>query len=151
MIFSQLLMSPLVTTRLLIALSSLTWALLLFYPGELFTVSRKTYSIMAMIAPEEVWGMLFAVHGVAAFWALNKCLDRRLTMILDASLGCLLWTTSTAACFAAHWTGNFFTYTPPAAMSGEVWIAVFSWWYLIRHWADLPEPTCSSNRKKGSS
>ena len=138
MILNQLLHSPMVNTRLLIALSSLTWAALLFYPGDLFTESRRTYTLMAVLMPELMWATLFLIHGVAALLTLRFDLRSHDTLLCDAFLGCFLWTASTGACFAAHWNGSFATYVPPAAMSGEIWIMVFSWWYLLRHWSELP-------------
>lgn len=50
-----LLDSSMHTTRLLLALSSLTWAFLLLLPGSLFQ-GRPTYAVMSAIASEEIWG-----------------------------------------------------------------------------------------------
>ena len=137
MILSHLLNSPMVNTRLLIAFSSLTWALLLFWPGDLFIESRKTYSVMAQILPELCWAMLFLLHGVVSLHVVYRDFCNRYSVCIDALLGCLLWTSSTIACFAAHWTGDLSAYVPPAAMSGEIWVMAFSWWYLVRHGAEL--------------
>lgn len=56
----------------------------------------------------------------------------RWSFVLDALLGCILWTGSTLACFLAHYK-SIYTYQPPAAMSYEVIAAVFSWWHLVRY------------------
>jgi hypothetical protein len=92
---------------------------------------------MAAIMPELAWALAFLVHGLVSMICLTQQTCNRYTFSLDATLGVLLWTSSTVACFAAHWTGSFSSYVPPAAMSGEIWIMVFSWWYFIRHWAEL--------------
>lgn len=135
-----LLNSQLNVTRLLLALSSLTWAVLLLLPGEVFQ-GRQTYAIMHMIADESIWGILFAVHGAVALYTLCNGTRNSVTLCFDGFLGCILWTSSTAACFAAHWPALPFlealiAYRPPAAMSGEIWIAIASWWHLVKHWAE---------------
>ena len=136
----MLLQSRMHTTRFLLALSSLTWAFLLLLPGDLFH-SRPAYAIMDAIAPENVWGILFAIHGVVALYALANGTRNAVTLCFDGFLGCIIWTGSTAACFVAHWPHEaFYTalaqYRPPAAMSGELWLAVASYWHLVKHWAE---------------
>lgn len=136
-----LLDSQMTTTRLVLALSSLTWAMLLLLPGELF-VGRQTYAVMALIANENVWGSLFLVHGVFAIYTLASNTANRVTLCLDGFLGCVLWTASTASCFYAHWPHSasvwesLAAYRPPAAMSAELWLSVASWVHLIKHWAE---------------
>lgn len=136
-----LLDSRMTTTRLILALSSLTWAILLLLPGDLFT-GRQTYAVMVQIASENVWGLLFLIHGVYAFYTVSGNATNRVTLCLDGFLGCILWTASTAACFAAHWPHlptfweSLQAYRPPAAMSGEFWISIASWIHLIKHWAE---------------
>jgi hypothetical protein len=129
-------------TRLLLALSSFTWAAFLLLPGTLFAPGRQTYVIMGAIANENVWGILFMLHGGIALYTLLTETRNSVTLALDGFLGCILWTSSTTACFAAHWPNgatwltSLYAYNPPAAMSGELWVAIASWWHLIRHWAE---------------
>lgn len=137
-------------TRLILSLGSLTWAAMLLLPSELFNPGRTTYRIMAEIAPEWAWGTAFLIHGVFSMSTLTHNTRNRVTLTLDGLLGCILWTSSTAACFAAHWPAQYPTFyeqlinfPPPAAMSGEFWVSVASWWHLVRHWAEEEnEPTC---------
>ena len=141
----MLLDSRMHTTRFLLALSSLTWVFLLLLPGDLFH-GRPTYAIMDAIAPENVWGILFAIHGVVVLYTLINGTRNTVTLCFDGFLGCIIWTASTAACFAAHWPHeSFFTallaYRPPAAMSGAFWLSAASWWHLIKHWAEEEERT----------
>ena len=124
--------SDLEATRFSLALGSLLWAALLFWPGELFTPARTTYAVMAMLAREEVWGALFALQGGVMMYSLLWGYRNRLSFVLDALLGCALWTVSTAACFFAHFH-DLNTYQPPAAMSYEVMGALASWWCLVRY------------------
>lgn len=137
-------------TRLLIALSSLTWAFLLSLGDDVF--ARKTYELMAAVAPQWLWCLMFAVHGLSAIHGIvcEECNSTfcskwgsKLDFVFDSFLGMVLWTSSTLLCFAAHWpsTGTWLeqllNYPPPAAMSGELWVAVYSWVYFIFAGADL--------------
>ena len=103
---------------------------------------------MAKAAPEWVWGVAFLIHGVFAICSL-KCEPtcpinhKKINFVGDAMLGMFLWTSSTLLCFAAHWpsTGTWLeqilNYPPPAAMSGELWVAVYAWIYFIFSGSDL--------------
>ena len=132
--------SPMHTTRLLLALSSYTWVLILFTACNLFE-GGATYSIMAVIANEHTWGFLFFVHGTLALYTLGTGTRNKWTLMLDGLLGCVLWTASTTACFAAHWPNaetwliSFKAYKPPAAMSADIWMSVAAWVHFIKHWA----------------
>ena len=136
--------TPMYSTRLLLALSSLTWAFILFITCHLFS-GRATYDVMAAIAGENVWAFLFTVHGCIAIYTLFTNSRNRVTLLLDGLLGCVIWTASTAACFSAHWphADSFWislaTYKPPAAMSADIWMSVAAWWHFIKHWAEFKE------------
>lgn len=137
-------------TRLLIALSSFTWSAFLFWGDDTF--SRKTYELMAVF-PQNLWATLFFIHGVFAIRSIccdENCVTKfcskygkKMDFIGDATLGMILWTSSTLMCFASHWPTKgtwleqLLNYPPPAAMSGELWVAVYSWIYFIFAGADL--------------
>lgn len=128
-------------TRLLLALASFLWAFQLLLPSDVFT--RSTYKLMAEVAPEEVWAIAFLIHAIWSFYTLKANIRNRFSLALDAFLGCLLWTSSTLLCFAAHYPfhiNGFFNqlaaYPPPAAMSGEITTSIAAWWHLVRHWAE---------------
>ena len=131
-------------TRLLIALSSLTWAFFLFWGDDIFT--RKTYELMAVVAPQWAWALGFLVHGIFGIRSIvcEECEEyicsnwgKHINFVFDSTLGMVLWTSSTLLCFSSHWptTGTWIeqilNYPPPAAMSGELWVAVYSWIYFI--------------------
>lgn len=125
--------------RLLIALGSLTWFVLLIDPTMLFNNSPVKYSVMRAIAAEETWAIGFAISGFIGLMTVLLGIKSRTVLITDALLASILWTTSTIACFAAHWPaypisflGQLMAYAPPAAMSGELWLSVAAWWCLIR-------------------
>lgn len=119
----------------MLAVGSLLWAALLFWPGPLFTPARTTYNLMSAMAREEIWGALFLLQGVVMIYSLLWGYRSKLSFVLDALLGCVLWTASTAACFIAHYH-SIETYQPPAAMSYEVMGALASWWCLVRYSCD---------------
>lgn len=139
-------------TRLGLIFGSLLWAFFLILPVPLFPTmeqissggGRVTYTVMALIAPENLWALLFLINAIATAYSLFYKVRSRITLLLDGVLGCVLWTGSTVACFAAHWPllDGFFAslaaYPPPAAMSGEIVMAFYSWWHMIRHWAEEP-------------
>lgn len=135
--------SSLQATRVWLIFGSFIWCLLLAWPGTLFTPSRTTYHLMARVAPEEVWATLFFIQGVWAYYTLRTGVRNKVTLAMDAFLGCVLWSSSTILCFLAHWPvgyPSFFEtlihYPPPAAMSGELIITFASWWHLVRYWAE---------------
>jgi hypothetical protein len=123
--------SDLEATRFALAAGSIMWAVFLFWPGPLFTPERATYRIMAEMAHELVWASAFLVQGVVMTYSLLWGYRSRCYFLLDALLGCFLWTASTAACFLAHFH-SIHTYQPPAAMSYELIGSLASWWCLVR-------------------
>ncbi len=123
--------SDLLTTRFTIAVSSLVFSVLLWWPGTLFVPTRTTYRLMSQVMDENTWGALFFLHFIVASYSLlsnRRCLAM---FFADAMLGAVLWTFATVMCFASHWQVGV-TYAPPAAMSAEVGVLLASWWYVIR-------------------
>jgi hypothetical protein len=87
---------------------------------------------MAALAHENVWASLFLLQGCVMLYSLLWGYRSRLSFVVDALLGCVLWTVSTAACFIAHYHAAT-SYQPPAAMAYEVMGAMASWWCLVRY------------------
>lgn len=147
-------------SRLGLIVGSTLWAFQLLLPVDIFpTVAqiaegkgRHTYMLMATIAPENLWATLFLLHACCASYTLFSGVRDRYTLVFDGVLGCLLWTGSTIACYAAYWpralpfADALLAYPPPAAMSGEAVMAFAAWWHMIRHWAE--EPTAIRKRKQ---
>lgn len=139
-------------TRLGLTIGSFLWGIQLLLPVTLFPTAlqiaegkgRMTYSLMALVASETVWGLLFVFQACWAAYALFSMKRDKLTLLFDGVLGCALWTGSTVACFIAYWPKGvpvvdaFLAYPSPAAMSGEAIMALYSWWHMVRHWADYP-------------
>lgn len=110
-------------TRIVLGMSEITWALLLMWPGRSF--DRPTYAAMSHIMPEESWAFVFLVTGVVQF-----------TIVLREDYYCGL-----ARYFAAWNAALWFTVVvgmllsvspPPAAISGEIVLALASFWIWLR-------------------
>ncbi len=137
-------------SRFGLALGSFLWGIQLLAPSTLFPTAaqiaagtgRMTYTYMAIIAPETVWGILFLIHSAWALYTLGTEVKNHMTLAVDGFLGCLLWTTSTVACYAAHWPRGLdfwpalAAYPMPAAMSSDIVLSFFAWWHMIRMWAE---------------
>lgn len=137
-------------SRFGLVIASMLWAIQLALPVELFPTAqmivegkgRTTYALMAIIAPEWLWATLFAVHALFASYTLFTETRNHVTLACDGFLGCVLWTSATFACYAAHWphTGSFLgdlaAYPTPAAMSADLVMAFYAWWHMVRFWAE---------------
>lgn len=128
--------------RLILALSSLTWAAVL-YNSDLFNQGLITYRVMSSIMSAEWWAFWFMLSGIACLSSVALNLRNRFTLLCDALLTCLLWTSSTLACLAAWWphetTGWFsqmLAYQAPVSMAGELWLTVAAWWHFVRQATD---------------
>ena len=51
--------TDLISSRLTLAFAELCWTVMLFWPGDTF--NRPTYSHMASVMNEEMWGLVFFV------------------------------------------------------------------------------------------
>lgn len=150
MLKTILLRDKMLMSRLGIALGSLLWSVQLLFTHPIFVTrsealagaGRETYRLMTLIAPEWLWGSVFAAHAAFAFYTLFSGRRSKMLLVGDGVMGMLLWTASTIACYLSHWNfGVSFIvalqeYRPPAAMSGSVVIALYAWWHMIRLWAE---------------
>jgi hypothetical protein len=115
--------SDLIATRLALFLAEALWAVMLFWPGDTF--DRPTYSEMAKIAPELVWAVAF---GVSASLQLCIVLYRQCNKTwahIFAYWNAILWASSILLMFRG-------VYPPPAAIGGEVALAVSAVWIAVR-------------------
>lgn len=140
--------SDLVSVRFSIAFASFFWALLLIWPGELFTPERTTYRLMAQIANENLWALGFFIHGLFASITLICEKRNKFLFFGDALWGSVMWTAATIACFASHWQLGK-VYAPPAAMSAELALMLGAWWWTIR-WI-VKKETERKNGKRSNS
>lgn len=115
--------SDLVSSRLTLAFGEFCWAIMLFWPGDTF--GRPTYSLMAIVFSEEIWGVIFFV----------SCMTQITIVLLDDMH-------STFARYFACWNASLWVYTvysmlvsvypPPAAIGGEIALALSACWIWIR-------------------
>lgn len=120
-------------TRLGLACGAVIVGLLFMWPGHLFTEARTTYTLMAKVLPEECWGGLFIVQGVVMIYSLLWGYRSKVFFIVDAVLGCVLWSSMVFLCFLAHYISSQGSYQPPAAMGYDLVGMGLSFWHLVRY------------------
>lgn len=135
--------SDLKAIRFMLGLGALLIGLGFLWPVPVFPTEaqltagtgRHTYTLMAQMAPEWVWGTAFLLQGLIMTWSLILDYRNKYLLWFDACFGSLLWTLAIGACYLAYWPGvdNFMSYRPPAIMGGEVAAALASWWVFVRY------------------
>lgn len=135
--------SDLKAIRLTLSLGTIFIGLGFLWPAQVFPTAeqlvsgtgRHTYSLMAQMAHEGVWGSAFLLQGLVMLWSLIMDYHNKYLLWLDAAFGAVLWTLAVGACYLAYWPGfaNILSYRPPAIMGGEVAAAMASWWVFIRY------------------
>ena len=112
-----------VSSRIMLAIAEMLWAVLLFWPGDTF--GRPTYTVMSHIMNEEAWASVFLLSSIT-----------QATIILRHEFHC--W----AARYFAAWNAVLWcvvvvsmllsVYPPPAAISGEITLAIAAFWIWLR-------------------
>lgn len=115
--------TDLISSRLTLAFAEFCWTVMLFWQGDTF--NRPTYSHMASVMNEEMWGLVFFVSCVT-----------QITVVLLEDMH------STFARYFAGWNACLWVYTvysmlasiypPPAAVGGEIALAVSACWIWAR-------------------
>lgn len=131
--------SPLVTSRLTLAVGELLWAVMLLWPGDTFV--RPTYSMMGQVAPEPCWAVAFLVTALLQAWIVSMELyDTRAAWLFSG------WNTS--LWFTAIYCMLESVYPPPAAIGGEVALAISALWIFTRPIINkLGEARCAKQRQ----
>lgn len=138
--------SDLMAVRLTLGLGAVFIGLGFLWPVPVFPTAaqlaagtgRHTYALMAQIAPEWLWGVMFLTQGTIMLWSLVLDYRNKLLLWIDACFGSVLWSVAIGACYLAYWPGfeNIMSYRPPAIMGGEVAAAFASWWVFVRYHFD---------------
>ncbi len=115
--------SDLIATRLALFIAEALWAVMLFWPGSTF--DRPTYSEMAKLAPELVWATAFGISAVLQISIVVYQQCGRAWAHLFAAWNASLWCASVVLMVKG-------VYPPPAAIGGEVALAVSALWIAIR-------------------
>lgn len=114
--------------RMLLAMSELIWAVTLFWPGDTF--GRPTYSVMAAVAPEWLWGLIFLATAVVQWRILISGHYHGRFAVSFAAFNSLLWWFVVVSMYLS-------VYPPPAAISGELALAFGAAWVWVRSGASF--------------
>ena len=115
--------SDLIASRLALFLAEALWAIMLFWPGDTF--DRPTYSEMAKLAPELVWATAFGVSAVLQICIVIYQQCHKPWAHAFACWNAMLWCASVVLMLVG-------VYPPPAAIGGELALAVSALWIAIR-------------------
>ena len=115
--------SDLVATRLSLALAELLWAVMLLWPGDTFI--RPTYFMMSLVANEATWAFVFLFSGIYQVYLVAAQKVRTRQAELFAWFNAVVWCCTVGFMLAS-------VYPPPAAIGGEVSLAVAALWIAIR-------------------
>ena len=122
--------TDLVGTRFLLSLGESLWAAMLLWPGDTF--SRPTYAHMALVMSEEAWSVVFLVSSVIQITVvLMDDLHSRFARYF-AGLNAVLWSYVVVSMLIS-------TYPPPAAIAGEMALALGALWIWIRPYIIVQE------------
>lgn len=113
----------LVATRFSLAIAEFLWAILLFWPGHTF--DRPTYMIMSHVMPEHVWAFVFLLTGCLQLLIVMRECFHTLFSRLFATWNALLWGFVVMSMLLS-------VYPPPAAISGEIALALGAIWIWVR-------------------
>lgn len=115
--------TDLIASRIVLAFSAFFWGALLLWPGNVFV--RPVYANMAMLAGEEAWGFVFLFTSFAQAWVVISGNLHNSFARCFAFCSMLLWCYVVFGMLVA-------VYPPPAAIGGELAVAIVSFWIWIR-------------------
>ena len=115
--------SDLIATRLSLAVAELLWAVMLLWPGNTF--DRPTYFWMSQFGSETLWAFVFSVSGLYQGYIVAAQKVRSRQAEVFACFNAFIWV-FTIGCMLAS------VYPPPAAIGGEISLAVAACWIAIR-------------------
>lgn len=115
--------SDLIASRLTLFLAELLWALMLLWPGDTF--DRPTYNLMAVVASEGTWAALFLTSATLQMYIILSENFRSAFAHCFAGWNAMLWVFVVASMIGS-------VYPPPAAIGGEISLAVLAVWIFIR-------------------
>ena len=115
--------SDLVASRLIIALAEWFWFALLMWPGD--TMSRPTYHVMSHVMAEHAWAFVFLLSAVAQTSIVMTQSYHSLFARMFSGFNAALWTFVVISMLLS-------VTPPPAAISGEIALALASIWIWLR-------------------
>ena len=115
--------SDLIATRLALFLAESCWTIMLFWPGDTF--ARPTYGLMGAVANEAVWALAFGVSAILQLGIVVYAQCRAPWARVFAAWNAFLWVGTVGLMLAS-------VYPPPAAIGGELALAVSALWIAVR-------------------
>jgi len=115
--------SPLVGTRFTLALAEFIWAITLLWQGDTF--QRPTYSGMAGIMSETMWGLTFLITAIVQAYLLISMRFHNSFAVVFTGYNAFLWM---FVCISMYMS----VYPPPSAISGELALAFAASWVFMR-------------------
>ena len=115
--------SDLVASRVSLAIAELLWAIMLFWPGDTF--ARPTYTFMSRVAGEEVWALVFLLSAVTQISIVVMEDFYSPFARYFAAWNAALWAYVVASMVLS-------VYPPPAAVGGEIALAMSAAWIWLR-------------------
>lgn len=115
--------SDLVASRLILATAEWFWFILLMWPGD--TMQRPTYTIMGHIMNEHTWAFVFLVTAMMQTTIVLTQQYHTLFAKTFAGFNAGLWTFVVISMLLS-------VSPPPAAISGEIALAIASVWIWLR-------------------
>lgn len=115
--------TDLIASRFTLAVGEFAWAVMLLWDGNSF--DRPTYAHMALVMNEEIWGLVFVFSGVTqlSILLLNDFHSKFARYF--AGWNSMLWSYTVWSMLAS-------VYPPPAAIGGEIALALAALWIWIR-------------------
>ena len=115
--------SDLISTRLILAIAELSWCLTLLWPGQTFDPSA--YTLMGILMPAGCWACVFGISATLQFLiAIKQCWYEPWARVF-ATWNASLWILAVGSMALS-------TYPPPAAIGGEIALALAAVWIWAR-------------------
>lgn len=115
--------SELISSRIILGMGELFWAIMLFWAGDTF--SRPAYFHMSEIMAENSWALVFLISALLQMYiVISGKFHTRLARYF-AFWNMILWGYTVIAMLLS-------VYPPPAAIGGEIAIAISAVWIWVR-------------------
>jgi hypothetical protein len=111
------------SARFLLATAETVWCISLFWPGDTF--ERPTYAVMAQFADETTWAIVFGVTAACQWYILAIGRYHAHFAVMFAGWNMWLWWSVVVSMYMD-------VYPPPAAISGELALAMGASWVYVR-------------------
>lgn len=120
--------------RLMLAMAELLWAVTLLLPGNTF--DRPTYQVMSQVMSEPAWGLIFLLMGTTQLSILLSGIYHDRFPVWFSAINSSYWW---FVCISMILSVSPF----PAAISGEVALAVGASWVWVRSGYQTDRRSCN--------